>query len=171
MTDDAAPPGQAAPAQKPPADIRKLMPWAGLAVAFWATLPKYSGPKLTVKGGAATEFVDHIVPGLLVAVMCVAALAARRRPQGPGLVPFTAAATTLLAGFWMVATHWQLIRQAMMDPPQAPWAGAIYHTTAAVAVMGFGLLWAVLHWPDLSDAMAEDDAKRAAAAKAAGGDD
>ena len=158
--DDAA--ADAPPASaSAPADIRKLLPWAGLIIALWATLPKYSGPKLTIKGGAATEFVDHIVPGLLVLVMCLLVLAARQRPQGPGLVPFTAAALTLLSGFWMVATHWQLIRQAMQHPPQAPWDGAIYHTSAAVAVFGFGLLWAVVQWPDLSDAMAEDDAKRA----------
>ena len=162
MSDKAAPEGVGAPAAKEPVDIRKLLPWAGLIIALWATLPKYSGPKLTIKGGASTEFVDHIIPGILVGVSSIAALLARRRPQGPGLVPFTAAALTLLAGFWMVATHWQLIRQATQD--QAPWAGAIYHTSAAAAVFGFGLLWSVVHWPDLSAAMAEDDRKRAAAA-------
>lgn len=158
---DEAPPDAAAPAPAAPVDIRKFLPYAGLLIALWATLPKYSGPKLTVKGGAATEFVDHIVPGLLVGLMCLIVLAARRRPQGPGLVPFTAAAVTLLAGFWMVATHWQLIRQAINH--EAPWAGAIYHTSASLAVFGFGLLWSVVHWPDLSEAMAEDDRKRAAA--------
>jgi len=160
---DAASPAEAAPStpSAPPPDIRRILPWAGLIIAFWATLPKYSGPKLTIKGGATTEFVDHIVPGILVGLMCLLVLAARRRPQGPGLIPFTAAAVTLLAGFWMVATHWQLIRQAIND--EAPWAGAIYHTSASLAVFGFGLLWSVTHWPDLSAAMAEDDAKRAAA--------
>ncbi len=156
--------GGAPPPTEPAAttvDIRKFLPYAGLVIAFWATLPKYSGPKLTIKGGATTEFVDHIVPGLLVALMSLIVLAARRRPQGAGLTSFTAAAVTLLCGFWMVATHWQLIRQAIND--EAPWAGAIYHTSASLAVFGFGLLWAVVHWPDLSQAMAEDDAKRAAA--------
>jgi hypothetical protein len=62
----------------------------------------------------------------------------------------------------MVATHWQLILQATRK--QAPWGGAIYHTTAAVAVFGFGLLWTMSHFPDLSSAMAEDDRRRAAAA-------
>lgn len=160
MTDEALPSEVAPAPAKRPADIRKLMPYAGLVIALWATLPKYSGPKLTVKGGAATEFVDHIVPGVLVALMCVLVLLARKRPQGPGLVAFTAAAVTLLAGFWMVATHWQLIRQALQE--EAPWAGAIYHTSASLAVFGFGLLWCVIHWPDLSEAMAEDDRKRAA---------
>lgn len=150
-----------APAAQNPADIRRLLPWAGLFIALWATLPKYSGPKLTVKGGAATEFVDHIVPGVLVGLMCLLALAVRKRAGGPGLVPFTAAAVTLFAGLWMVATHWQLVRQAAQD--QAPWAGAIYHSAAALAVFGFGMLWSVVHWPDLSAAMAEDDAKRATA--------
>lgn len=163
MTDE-APPSEdapAAPKAAAPADIRRILPFAGLIIALWATLPKYSGPKLAVKGGSTTEFVDHIIPGILVALMCLLVLFARKRPQGPGLVPFAAAAVTLLAGFWMAATHWQLLRQAIHH--EAPWDGAIYHCSASLAVFGFGLLWTVAHWPDLSEAMAEDDRKRAAA--------
>ena len=40
---DATPPPAAA---RPEPDIRKWLPWAGIAVALWATLPKYSGPTL-----------------------------------------------------------------------------------------------------------------------------
>lgn len=150
-----APAGDAAGAR----DIRTYLPWAGLLVAVWATLPKYSGPTLTVKGGATTEFVDHIVPGVVTAACCLIAIASQRGGRKT-LAPFFCAAFVLLCGLWMVATHWQLIFQATRD--EAPWAGAIYHTTAAVAVFGFGLLWTVMHWPDLSAAMAEDDRKRAA---------
>ncbi len=129
---------------------------------MWASLPKYSGPELTVRGGAATEFADHIVPAVVIAVASVVALLAWRRPTGPGLVPFFCAALVLLCGFWMLATHWQLLLQATRD--EAPWPGAIYHNAAAIAEFGFGLLWTVSHWGDLSAAMEEDDKKRAASA-------
>ena len=159
---DPVEPAPAAPAR----DVRRYLPWAGLALAVWATLPKYSGPALTVKGGDLTEFIDHVLPGIVVALASLAALAAWRRKdaRGPGLIPFSAAAVTLLSGFWMVATHFPLVMQATRG--EAPWAGTVYHATASIAVFGFGLLWAVSHWPDLSDAMAEDDARRAGQASA-----
>jgi hypothetical protein len=153
----------------PARDVRRYLPWAGLVLALWATLPKYSGPALTVKGGDFTEFIDHVVPGIVVAIASLAALLAWRRKgeKGHGLVPFAAAAVTLLSGFWMVATHFPLVLQATRG--EAPWAGTVYHSTASIAVFGFGLLWTVSHWPDLSDAMAEDDARRAGQAGASAG--
>jgi hypothetical protein len=138
---------------RPPADIRRYLPWAGIVVAVWATLPKYSGPTLVTK--SSTEVVDHIIPGILVFIASVAALLAMRgREQaeaagkGPGLAAFVAGLVILLAGFWMVATHVPLVAQAIRG--DANWAPAIYHSSAAFAVFGFGLLWTVSHWPDLA---------------------
>lgn len=163
MSDEESPPEEQEDEEaRPPGDVRRYLPFIGLLVAVWATLPKYSGPALHVKGGAATEFVDHIVPGIVIAVASLVCIAFWQRAKGPGLVPFSCGALALLCGLWMVATHWQLILQATRN--QAPWAGAIYHTTAAVAVFGFGLLWTMSHWPDFAAAIAEDDRKRAAAA-------
>ena len=138
---------------RPPADIRRYLPWAGIVVAIWATLPKYSGPTLVTK--SSTEVVDHIIPGILVFVASVAALlgmkgreAAEAEGRGPGLTAFVAGLVILLAGFWMVATHVPLLAQAGRG--EANWAPAIYHSSAAFAVFGFGLLWTVAHWPDLA---------------------
>lgn len=178
MSDAEAPavePAEGSAPAGPVRDVRRYLPWAGLVLALWATLPMYSGPALTVKGGDLTEFIDHVVPGIIVAIASLAALLAWRR-KGPALrdpnakqslVPFAAAAVTLLSGFWMVATHFPLVMQATRG--EAPWAGTVYHATASLAVFGFGLLWTVSHWPDLSTAMEEDDARRAGQTGASAG--
>jgi hypothetical protein len=145
----------------PPPDVRRWLPWIGIAVALWATLPKYSGPTLVTE--PSKEVVDHIIPGILVAAACLACLVLRRRPEGPGLVPFFAGTVVLLAGFWMVATHVPLLAQATRG--DAPWPATIYHSSSAFAVFGFGLLWAVTHWGDLAAAEAAEAAEAAPAAE------
>lgn len=145
-------------AAKPPPDIRKFLPFVGLFIALWASLPKYSGPALNTSDSA--EFADHIVPSFLVAVVCIVALLARKRAGGPGAVPFFCGMAILLAGFWMVATHVPLISEAFRD--LAPWAATVYHSSAAFAVFGFGLFWTVTHWSDLAAIEAAEAEKKAA---------
>jgi hypothetical protein len=146
---DAAP-GGAGPAEaassSPPADPRRWLPIVGFGVALWATLPQYSGPYLNTE--PSKEIADHIIPGILVAVVSLVTLMARKRPGGPGAIPFFSGMAVLLAGFWMVATHVPLISEAFRD--LAPWPPTIYHSSAAFAVFGFGLMWTVAHWPDLA---------------------
>jgi hypothetical protein len=155
-------PEESAPAMaEAPPDIRRYLPWVGLVVAFWATLPKYSGPTLVTAPGK--EVADHVIPGIVVGIASLVALAARKREGGPGLTTFGCACVALLAGFWMVATHVPLLAQAARG--DAPWAATIYHSSAAFAVFGFGLLWTTVHWPDLTAAMEEDDRNRAPAAE------
>ena len=60
----------------------------------------------------------------------------------------------LLAGLWMMATHLPLVAEATRG--DAPWPATIYHTSAALAVFGLGLLWATVTWSE-----AGDDAKPA----------
>ena len=148
----------AASAVKPAPDVRTFLPYVGLFIAFWASLPKYSGPFLNTSDSA--EFADHIVPAVLVGVVSVVALLARKRAGGPGAVPFFCGMAILLAGFWMVATHVPLISEAFRD--LAPWAATIYHSSAAFAVFGFGLFWTVTHWSDLAALEAAEEAKKAA---------
>ena len=127
------------PAVEPPKDVRRWLPLIGLGVAFWATLPQYSGPALNTE--ASKEIADHIIPALVVAVACLAALALKHKGEGPGLTKFFAGMVVLLAGFWMVATHVPLVVQAFGG--DAPWPGSIYHSSAALAVFGLGLMWTV----------------------------
>lgn len=145
----ASKPAPAPVATRPPGpDLPALMPLAGLFVAVWASLPKYSGPKLNVQ--PATEVADHIIPAILVLVCSLVAIAAGRRAKGPGATRFLAGMGVLLAGLWMMATHLPLVAEA--NRGDAPWVATIYHTSAALAVFGLGLLWATVTWSEAGDA-------------------
>lgn len=141
----ATPEPQAAVAPGP--DLARILPLVGLGIAFWATLPQWSGPKLNVE--ASKEVADHIVPAVFVLLASLAAIWAGRRPQGPGAIRFMAGLAVLLAGLWMMATHLPLVFEAMRD--EAPWPATIYHTSSALAVFGLGLLWATVTWSEAGD--------------------
>jgi hypothetical protein len=153
---EAAAPAAPVATRPPGPDLPALMPLAGLFVAVWASLPKYSGPKLNVE--PATEVADHVIPAILVLVCSLVAIAAGRRAKGPGGTRFLCGMGVLLAGLWMMATHLPLVAEA--NRGEAPWVATIYHTSAALAVFGLGLLWATVTWSE-----AGDDAKPAAKAQ------
>ena len=139
----------AAPAAPGP-DLPRLLPLIGLPVALWASLPQYSGPAINTS--AATEVVDHIIPAILVVLCSLVGIAASRRPQGPGALRFIAGLGVLLAGLWMIATHFPLVAQTMRGGPEAAsWAATIYHSSSALAVFGLGLLWATATWAEADD--------------------
>ena len=139
---------EVAPAPGP--DLPRLLPLVGLPVALWASLPQYSGPAINTS--ATTEIVDHIVPAILVVLCSLVGIAASRRPQGPGALRFIAGLGVLLAGLWMLATHFPLVLQTMRGGPEAAsWAATIYHTSSALAVFGLGLLWATVTWAEADD--------------------
>lgn len=150
MTDEEAaagpPPAEQSVEEGAPKDVRRLLPAVGLVVAFWATLPQFSGPGLNVE--APKEIADHIIPAVVVAAACLAALGLKHKGEGPGLARFFAGMVVLLAGFWMLATHIPLVVQALGG--DAPWPATIYHTSSALAVFGLGLMWTVFHWSDLT---------------------
>lgn len=148
--------GRAPVAAAPGPDLPRLLPFVGLAVAVWASLPRYSGPKLNV--AQSTEVVDHVFPAIVVLLASLAGIAASRRAKGPGATRFLGGMAVLLAGLWMMATHLPLVAQAGRG--DAPWPATIYHTSSALAVFGLGLLWATVTWSE-----AGEDAKPAANAK------
>jgi hypothetical protein len=128
-------------------DLARLLPLAGLPVALWASLPQWSGPKLNV--AASTEVVDHIIPAIIVVLASIVGIMAGRRAQGPGALRLIGGMFVLLAGLWMMATHLPLVAEATRD--EAPWPATIYHTSAALAVFGLGLLWATVTWSEAGD--------------------
>lgn len=153
----------AAPA-RPPFDLRRWLPYLGLVVALWASLPFYSGPgEPNFVPDPDAEFANHVVPAVAVALCSVWVLLARGRAKGPGAVPFFAGMVVLLGGLFMVATHAPLVAQALRD--EAPWDAAIYHSSAAMATFGLGLLWSVTHWSDLAEIEEAGKAKAATRAK------
>ena len=140
----------AAPAPAAGPDLPRLLPLVGLPVALWASLPQYSGPAINTS--ATTEVVDHIIPAILVVLCSLVGIAASRRPQGPGALRFIAGLGVLLAGLWMIATHFPLVAQTMRGGPEAAsWAATIYHSSSALAVFGLGLLWATATWAEADD--------------------
>jgi len=145
-----------AAARPPGPDLPRLLPLVGLPVALWASLPQYSGPAINTS--ATAEVVDHIVPAVLILLCSLAAIAVSRRPQGPGAVRFIAGMGVLLAGLWMVATHFPLLTQTMRGGPEAAsWAATTYHISSALAVFGLGLLWSTVTWSEADDS--SDSAK------------
>ncbi len=113
---------------------------AGLLAGAWALLPPYTGPALATAD--AVEFADHVVPGVaILAVSLAAALIARRGASGSLL--FAAGLVVALAGFWMTATHLPLVLQAMRA--EAPWGATIYHSLPGLAVLALGTLWAATY--------------------------
>ena len=143
----AAAPVGGAEVRPPGPDLPALVSFAGLFVAVWASLPRYSGPKLNV--AASTEVVDHVIPAFVVLLCSVVAIFAGRRASGPGSTRFLAGMGVLLAGLWMMATHLPLVAEARRG--DAPWVATIYHTSAALAVFGLGLLWATVTWAEAGD--------------------
>lgn len=147
MADRKAEPATAPPVAAAGPDLARILPIVGLGIAFWASLPQWSGPKLNVE--PAKEVADHIIPAIVVVVASVVAILASRRAKGPGALRFMAGMVVLLAGLWMLATHLPLVAEAMRD--QAPWPATIYHTSSALAVFGLGLLWSTVTWSEAGD--------------------
>lgn len=155
-----ATPDAEAPPAKAPFDLRHWLPFAGLVVAVWGSLPYYSGPgPPRFVTDASVEFANHVVPAVAVALASIWVLLARRRPSGAGAAPFFAGMVVLLAGLFVVATHAPLVAQAFSD--EAPWDAAIFHSSTALATFGLGLLWSVAHWSDLSEIEEAGKAKKA----------
>lgn len=157
------PKGKATPAATaaatPGPDLARLLPLIGLGVAVWASLPQYSGPKLSVD--PAKEVADHIIPAILVLLASLMGIAAGRRAGGPGGLRFIAGLGVLLAGLWMMATHLPLLLQTIEGGPDAAgWPATIYHFSSALATFGLGLLWATVTWSE-----ADTESKPAAGAK------
>jgi hypothetical protein len=140
MADDIAP-DDLAP-QRKTATISKNLLVAGIVAGLLGALPFFVTPELDTARSA--EIADHVVPGVLVLVAAGAVFLAHRR-DGVGPMSFLVAAMAiLLAGIWMVSTHVPLLNQARRG--DAPWAGSLYHSAAAVIVLAVGVAWTSTAW-------------------------
>lgn len=125
------------------------LPLAGLVVGVWGALPFFLTPPLNTRD--VVEIVDHVIPGLVVLAVCTGAVLLQRRPDRGGSYLFFGGLVMVLAGLWMTVTHVPLVSQATRE--EAPWAGTIYHSASALAVLGFSVIWMAAHWnsADVSD--------------------
>ncbi len=117
-----------------------MLAGAGLLVGAWALLPPYTGPALNTAD--RVEFADHVVPGVAVIAVSVAALLLARR-HGNDNLSFAAGLGIVLSGFWMTTTHLPLVLQAARG--EAPWGATIYHSLPGLAVLALGVAWAATY--------------------------
>ncbi len=125
-----------------PAEVRCSFVLA--AIGAWTVVVPYLGRAvgLGVNVPARVEFVDHVVPGGLVALagLYLAGLARRRALAGTGSA-LLASGVCFLAGVWVLATHVPLVGDAANATQ--PWGAAIWHSTAALPIVGLSV-WCVL---------------------------
>lgn len=120
----------------------RTLPLLGLVVGAWALLPPYSGPELNTE--MRVEVADHVVPGVVVILAALVALALAQRASRLDRVLLGAGLAVLLAGFWMTATHVPLVAQALRD--EAPVGGTIYHGVPGLVVGFLGAAWSGRYW-------------------------
>ena len=109
---------------------------AGLLIGLYAMLPTFYLAGIHPKHNA--EIVDHFVPGMFVLAMVIAAVIRQAKPD---TLMLSTGVVVLLAGFWMAATHYGLLSEAIDNNKMAPWPGTLYHCSTAVAVFALGITW------------------------------
>ncbi len=104
-------------------------------------LPPYLGPAigLGLDVPADVEVVDHVVPGLAIAVAAaMAAVLARRGEEAEGSLPSLALiGLCFLGGLWQAATHFPLVLEG--GDPGAPWDAVVLHSTAGPVIAAVAL--------------------------------
>lgn len=124
--------------------FRRRLPLAGLLLGVWSMLPPFTGPPLNT--ATRVEVADHVVPGVVLLMASLAALALTRRRSRPALT-LMSGLVVLLAGLWMTATHVPLVAQAARG--EAPTGATAYHSVPGLVVLALGLCWAAAWWPDV----------------------
>jgi hypothetical protein len=92
----------------------------GVLAATSPFVSKVLGEGVTVRSDV--EFVDHVIPGTLVAV--AGTLLYLVRGRGLTLTESAVAAVVFAAGFWTLATHWRLVLAA--SEGQQSWIGTVF---------------------------------------------
>jgi len=125
-----------------PAEVRSAATLA--AIGAWTIIVPYLGDALGlgVTVPPRVEVVDHTVPGVLVvATGLYLHRLARRQTLAGQRFALPAAGVCFLAGFWVLVTHIPLLGDAATA--DQPWGPAIWHSIAALPVVGVGF-WCAL---------------------------
>ena len=127
---------------------RPHAPHAQLVLALLGVLsvfPPYLGPLLGLELNVASdvEVVDHVVPGVAVAVCAaLAALLIRRDATAQEGAPVLAlTGVCFLAGLWQVATHVPLVLEGGQS--QSPWDSVLLHSSLGPPILAIAL-WLTL---------------------------
>lgn len=133
---------QGGPVGGPPTGSGRWVAVLGLLVGIWAIVPRYAGPELDTSD--RVEVADHVVPGLVVVVVSLAALLLLGRRARGSTAAFSAGLVVTLAGCWIFATHVPLLAQAARG--EVTWGAGIFHTAPGAAVLAVGITRAAVHW-------------------------
>jgi hypothetical protein len=140
-----SPPMTSSPALSPAARSAESQRCTVLAaIGAWTAVVPYLGRALglTVDVPARVEFVDHVVPGIVVlAASLYLSAIARRGPLARERFALLGAGACLLAGFWVLATHVPLLGDAASSA--VSWEAAIWHSIAALPIVILAV-WCVL---------------------------
>ena len=90
---------------------------------------------------ASVEVVDHVVPGVVIAVCAVLAAVLARRGAELSIASMALSACCFLAGLWQAVTHVPLVFQG--GKPGAPWDSVVLHSTAGPLLVAIAL-WLTL---------------------------
>lgn len=129
---------------KPPAADRWPLVAAVLgALGAWSIVVPYVGPQLgfDLDVLAKVEVVDHVVPGTVIVACSVVGLSLLRRGRSGSLASLGIAATIVLAGLWITATHVPLLLEAGRGA--VPWATACFHTASGPLILALALALAL----------------------------
>jgi len=120
------------------------LPLLGVLVGAWAMVPPYAGDFGELNVRDRVEVVDHIIPGVVIAIVSVVGYLLLSSPKPSELVLLVGGGVMALAGLWMVATHVGLISQARQGI--VPWGAVVWHGLPAVVVALWGVAWTVRFW-------------------------
>ena len=123
---------------------RSRLPLVGLVVGVWAIIPPYlhAFGKLNVEH--RVEIADHVIPGVAILAVSVLGLLLLRSAAPSAILLFMGGGVIALSGFWMVATHVGLVKQARQDI--VPGGAVVWHSLPGVAVLLLGVAWTIRFW-------------------------
>jgi len=111
----------------------------------WSALPPYLGPAvgLALDVPAKVEVVDHVLPGVAIALGGAAAALLARRGEEAERSPLSVALTSVcfLGGLWQAATHAPLVLDG--GGRETPWGAVLLHSTAGPLIAAIAL-WLTL---------------------------
>ncbi len=108
-------------------------------MALWGTAAPYMDQRLglTIVTRPSVEVVDHVVPGLILLAVGIAAATGRR-------LRLEAALLAMLAALWMAATHVPLLVQAAQG--LVTLEAALFHSLPGIALLALTVGVAARAW-------------------------
>lgn len=106
-----------------------------LGIGVWGTIAPYVGPEVPVP--AIVEFMDHVVPGVVVLVLALSSYHRRR-------FDLLTVGGGFLAAVWMFTTHVPLLAQAVRG--EFSWGGSLWMFVPSTLILVLTLWAMVLAW-------------------------